>query len=169
MANIYLERREDALKRLKTADHMLNVMYSSINEPKILLATVENIFLGLSSSIAALLYYELSLRRVPAFQDTFDAKYNLFKTRTGLKYGFDKSYFLLIEKVKDIVKRHNQSPVEFSRKSKFMICDSDYGIEELTKEKVNQYLDKSIDFYKIVHKIIDDDENIFGKRKLMKK
>ena len=157
-----VERRQEALKRLKTADHMLNVMYPSLREPKILLAALENIFLGLTYSLSALLYYEINLKRIPKFKDNFESKFRMFRNRICLRYEFDKSFIFLLHNVKGLVQKHSESPVEFSRKDKFVISDKDYNISELTWDQLNAFLNKSIEFYKRVYKITNSKE-VYGK------
>ncbi len=154
--------RQEALKRIKTADHMLNVMYPSLQEPKILVAVLENIFLGLTYSLTALLHYELNLKRIPKFKDNFESKFRMFRNRICLRYEFDKSFIFLLHNVKELVQKHSSSPVEFSKKEKFIIADDKYNIEELTWEKLNSYLNKSIEFYKRIYKITNSKE-IYGK------
>jgi len=157
-----IERRKEGLKRLKTADHMLNVMYPSLQEPKILLAALENIFLGLTYSLSALLYYEINLKRIPKFKDNFESKFRMFRNRLCLRYEFDKSFIFLLHNVKLLVEKHSESPMEFSRKNKFMISDKDYNISELTWDQLNAFLNKSIEFYKRVYKITTSNE-VYGK------
>ncbi len=157
-----IERRKEALKRLKTADHMLNVMYPSLQEPKILLAALENIFLGLTYSLSALLYYELNLKRIPRFKDNFESKFRMFRNRICLRYEFDKIFIFLLHNVKELVQKHSESPVEFSRQNKFIISDENYNLSEITWEKLNNYLNKSTEFYKRVYKITNSKE-VYGK------
>ena len=150
--------RQEALKRLKTADHMLNIMYPSLQEPKILIAVLENIFLGLTYSLTALLYHELNLKRIPKFKDNFESKFKMFRNRICLRYEFDKSFIFLLHNVKELIQKHSDSPVEFTKKERFVIADDKYNLSELTWDKLNNYLNKSIEFYKRVYKITSSNE-----------
>ena len=157
-----VEIRQESLKRLKTADHMLNVMYPSLQEPKILLAVLENIFLGLTYSLSALLLYESKLKRIPRYKDNFESKFRMFRNRLCLRYEFDKSFIFLLLNVKELVSKHNDSPVEFTRKQKYVMADKNYNLSELTWELLNNYLNKSLEFYKRVYKITSSND-AYGK------
>ncbi len=161
--------------RLKTnanldkADHLLNKLYPSLEDPKLLLAAVENIFLGLSNSLGSLLNYELKFNRITLFKDDFQGKYDAYNNKVALRYGFDRSFSHLMIRLRDIIIKHKDSPVEFSRKNKFVICDEKYSSEILSHAKCLMYLDKAREFAKRVNEITGRDEHIFGYRTKIKK
>ena len=163
------ELRNKARQSLDKTDYLLSKLYPSVDDPKILVAAVENIFLSLSYSLSALLYYELRFHRVPLFKEDFESKYDMFSNKIALRYGFDRSYNNLIVRIKDLVEKHKQSPVEFSRKHGFVICDDGYHSEVLTQAKCLMYFDKAKDFFKKMHEITEQDEHIFGFRSKFRK
>ena len=129
-----------AVKNAKVADHMAHVTYPLFNDPKILLAITENIFLALSSGMSALLKQERDRKNLPAYPENFDYKYKLFKEKVAKKYGIDSVHVNLISDVKTIVHKHKESPVEFTRKDRFVICDNDYAMKTLTIQQIKQYV-----------------------------
>ena len=72
MDNIY-ELKEEALKKLKTADHILTQSYPLVKDTRLLLAVMDNIFLSLTNSMSSLLYQERLLKTIPPFHDNFDS------------------------------------------------------------------------------------------------
>ena len=68
-------------KKIIIADHILTQTYPLINDAKLLLPVIENIFLAISYSMSSLIFYELYLRRIRPFQDNFIAKFNIFLTK----------------------------------------------------------------------------------------
>jgi hypothetical protein len=54
----FQELREVAKKKLQLADHILTMTYPIVNDSKLLLAVVENMFLALTNAMGSVLYYE---------------------------------------------------------------------------------------------------------------
>ena len=152
-----------ALRKIHIADHMLTMTYPMIKDPKLLLAVMENIFLALTNSIGALLYYERTYKRVPPFQDTFVSKFNVFKEKCAVRYGFEKGYILMMQEIKDIIMQHKKSPVEFTRKDSFVICSDDYQMRTISLDKMKNYILKSKLFVQNINGIINKNKEVFNK------
>jgi len=67
----FQELRELSKKRIRVADHMLTMTYPLVQDSKLLLAVVENIFLALTYIMGSVLHYERTFKRIPLFQDDF--------------------------------------------------------------------------------------------------
>jgi hypothetical protein len=133
---------------------MATFTYPVIKDSKMLIGIIENIFLSLTSSLAALLYYERAQRRIPPFYDTFDSKFYVFREEVGKRHNLAKYSKLLIE-VRDLLIAHRESPVEFSKGGKFVICSENYsGNKTVTIENVLQYLTEAKQFFNQVNGII---------------
>jgi hypothetical protein len=57
-----------------------------------------------------------------------------------------KDYVALIRELNDLVKKHKDAPVEFSRKGKFVICTDDYRIRAITTEQLRKYIEMTKSF-----------------------
>ena len=68
--------RETARKKVQMADHTLTRIFPSVKDPSLLVASLEHLFLALSSSLGALLAYERLFKRIPPFQDSFSSKFS---------------------------------------------------------------------------------------------
>ena len=150
----YTEARVRALKKLQIADHMLTQTYPLVNDPKILVSVLENIFLALTNGMASLLHYELAQKNIPDFQDTFDAKYNLFKFKIVDKHNISKEHVTFIAEVKDLIVNHKKSPIEFSRKGTFVICSNTYSTHAINVNDLRKYIARSRAFLEEVNSVL---------------
>jgi hypothetical protein len=153
--------RDKAKKNLKVADHMTFMTYPLVKDSRILLSIMENLFLALTNSMGAILYYDRLFKRVPPFHDTFESKYSLFKERCIGRYNLSKDYLALMEEVKDIILQHKKSPVEFTRKDAFVICSDNYRMKTITIEKIKEYISRTKSFVSAMESITSKNEGIF--------
>jgi len=152
------ELKEKALRNAKVADHMVYVTYKLFNDPKILLAIIENIFLALSSGMNAVLIYERNKKNIPAYPENFDAKLNIFRERCADNYSIEKNHIALIGTVKEIIQAHKESPVEFVRKDKFVICSDNYRMRTLSIEQIKEYVNWTKSFVNKINEEVTDDK-----------
>lgn len=149
--------KEKAWKNLRIADHMLTQTYPLVNDPKLLLAILENLFLGLTNAMAALLYFERLQKKIPPFQDNFDSKYNMLRMHVAKTYKIPQEFLQFIYDVKDIVASHKRSPVEFVRKDVFVICTESYSMKTISVEEMKQFIAKAKVFIQEVSKIVSQE------------
>ena len=159
----YEELMNLALKKIQIADHMLTMTYPMIKDPKLPLAVMENIFLALTNSIGALLYYETMYKRVPPFQDTFVSKFNVFKEKCIIRYNINQEYVMMVQDIKDIIMQYKKSPVEFTRNDSFIICSDNYHIKTISLDKMKTYILKSKSFIHNINGIIDKNKEELSK------
>ncbi|MBW2983649.1 hypothetical protein KY361_00880 [Candidatus Woesearchaeota archaeon] len=150
----FLELKEEAAKKLKTADHILTQSYPLVKDTKLLLAVMDNIFLGMTNAMASLLYYERALKSIPPFHDNFASKFNMFRSRLVDKYKIKKEHVSILEEVKDIIVEHRKSPVEFTRKGCFVICSDNYDMKAISADKINKYLTGAKSFLDAISKLV---------------
>ena len=139
---------ENAKKNITVADHMINVTFKIVNDPKLLLSIVDRIKNALSYSVSSIVQYERMYKRVPPFQDNFDSMFNIFKTRITRRYNINIEYITLIHDVNDILKQHKESPVEFRKDETFVICNGNYRTRVITADHIKKYLEKAKLFIK---------------------
>jgi len=153
--------KHNAQKRLKIADHMLTMTYPLVKDSKLLLAVLENLFLSLTNSVASVLHYERLFKRIPPFHDTFESKFNMFRAKVVPKYKIEMEYVTMIKEIKDIIIMHKKSPVEFTRKDKFVIASESYKIKTITVEQIREYIKKTKLFIAKMEDIVSKNERIF--------
>jgi len=157
----FQELRDSAGKKLQVADYMLTMTYPLVKDPKLLLSVVENLFLAYSHSISSLLHYERLFKRIPPFQEDFSSKLDMFADRCLKKYSIDSENISIIRDLKEIIVAHRKSPVEFSRKDSFVICDGDYRLRTISPGIIKGYVEKAKLFIKKASSIVGKDKSIF--------
>ena len=93
-------------------------------------------------------------KRIPPFHDSFDSKYNTFKLNIARKFDFSTDEINLILDVKKLIDFHKDSPVEFARTDKFVICSEDYKIASVSVQEMKKYIKGANSFLKKVEDII---------------
>ncbi len=134
---------QNAKKTLQVADHMMNVTYKVVSDPKLLLAILERINTSLKYTLATVLHYERMYKRIPPFQEDFDSMFNAFKARITRRYNINIEYITLIQDIKNILAEHKKSPVEFRRQDKFVICSDNYRLKVISIENIKAYIEKA--------------------------
>ncbi|MBW3013606.1 hypothetical protein KY340_05385 [Candidatus Woesearchaeota archaeon] len=164
----FQECRQRAERNLQIAEHMLTVTYPLLKDAKLLLGVTENIFLGITNSMSAAVFFERTYKRIPPFHDNFESKFNTFAARIVPRYGISKKYIQLLDIIKEIVIKHKQSPIEFARKDKFVICDEKYNIKQITEKELRQHLQQAKELHQIIIRIVSQNEGFFSKRKAIR-
>ena len=157
----FQELRDLASKKLKLADHILTMTYPMIKDPRLLLSSIENLFLAFTYGMSSLLYYERLFKRIPPFQDNFASKFELFKENCSKKYNLDNEYPKIIQEIKEIIVAHKKSPMEFSRNDSLIICNGNYRMKTISSNMIHNYVQKAKLFIKNVSTIVSKDEEIF--------
>ena len=121
----YLVQRDEAVKHIKIADHMLVMTYPLVNDPKILLSVADNMKVGLNLLVSAVLHHEREKKLIPPFHDSDEGRLEAF-SNIAKKYNIRKEKLDLIEKVNNIMQDHKNSPMAFSRKNNFVIADEKF-------------------------------------------
>ena len=159
----FQELKEAAKKRLRIADHMLTQTYPLVQDPKLLLAVMENIFLALTNSMGSVLYYERLFKKIPPFQDNFASKFRMFREKCADKYRINRDQLAFIQDVKNIILEHKKSPVEFVRKDQFVICNGSYRTHTISVNELKDYITKSKSFLRHTEDIVSKNEGLFAK------
>jgi hypothetical protein len=136
-----------------TAFHLLNVTYPLINDPKLLLGVVNNIFLSIEASIEIILEYEKQLLLISPYSKEFQNKFNIFRSKSAKRHEINKQDIINIEEIHTILTLHKKSPVEFRRKDRFIICNKDYKMYEITTKEIKNYLKTNIHLLESINKI----------------
>ena len=158
----FQELREAAKKKIQLADHILTMTYPIVNDGRLLVAVAENIFLALTNTMGSVLYYERLFKRVPPFHDNFSSKFNLSKEYAE-KENIDAGYLRLIQNMKEIIVKHKKSPVEFTRKDQFVICNGSYKLHTISVSELKDYVAKAKSFLSNTESIISRNGELFAK------
>jgi|TARA_B100001971_G_C18045868_1_gene460168 hypothetical protein len=157
---LFQEYREKSKRSIIIADHMVSVTYNLVRDPKLLLSVIENTLLSLSYAMSSLLQYELLFKRVSPFEDSFDARFELFK-EVAAKYNISVEFISLIIDVKGLISSHKNASVEFSRNDKLVICSDNYRIISVSMDDIKKHIIKAKLFIQEISNITSKDVSIF--------
>tara|TARA_Y100000310_G_C20549822_1_gene747486 strand:- start:302 stop:682 length:381 start_codon:yes stop_codon:yes gene_type:complete len=119
-----VEKLIEAYDEYKKAKHLLKVTYPVTKDPKLLLGVIENIHNSMHQAIAI-------------------QKQHLQSTNSQI--------MATLQELKEITAAHKKSPMAFQRKDKFIICNQDYLMKEISAPKVKQYLEQN---YQLLHDVL---------------
>ncbi|MBR9683331.1 hypothetical protein GOV03_02215 [Candidatus Woesearchaeota archaeon] len=152
--------REEALKNYRIADHMLTVTYPLLQDTKLLVGVTENLFLALTQAMTSILTHERIFKLVPSFNDTFADKIQTLHRKRS-RYQIDQEFFKLMLELKETLQLHKQSPIEFRKKDRFIICTKNYKVKAITANQLKDYLKTTREFLNLMNKITSRNKIIF--------
>ncbi len=144
----------EAKKAVRAADHLLYITYPVVNDKKLFISIVDNLYKANINAMNAILQYERLYKRVAPYPEIFEHKMDLLKTGIAERYHLQREYIVLLEDLKKITEARKASPIEFQRQDKYIICSPNYRMETLTIEKLKNYLFQSKLFVEKIAKII---------------
>ncbi len=151
------EKHNKAKKHLMAADHMLTTTYPLIQDPKMLLAVVDNISNSLTLLMETILEFDKYYKRIGYYGDSFESKCNIFQQEVAQRYSFDKEFIILMKEIKEVIKSHKSSPVEFSKNGKFVICNENYTIKTISVDELKKNIAKAKLYYNVTSNILKND------------
>lgn len=157
----FQELRDISNKKLWLADHILTQTYPLLKDPRLLLSSLETVFLAYANSIGSLLHYERQFNRIPNFKEDFDSKIRALRDYCSKRYDIKQEDINMIKEIKDIILQHKKSPVEFIREDRFIICSDDYSMKTINVDKLKNILNSAKVFIDKVNKITARNEAIF--------
>jgi hypothetical protein len=144
----------EALRNIKIADHMVNITYNFVKDPKLLSTIMENIFLAVGKTMSSVLLFERIYKRIPPFNDNFDSKLYFYEKKVVQRYDLDKEYLKLIKEIRELMLSHKESEMEFSRKNQYIICNKEYNMKKIDIDKIKRLVRTTKSFISDVDKII---------------
>lgn len=129
----------EAEKERQRAEHLINVIYPVVKDTKIFLRALERLHKYLVLTISNILKYEYLYKRIELSKD---AKKNLevFFKRCSGKYGLNELDNQVVREILALGKKHKDSGFEFSKAGKVVILNDDLGINELSLDKLKEYI-----------------------------
>lgn len=128
---------QEANKHYNNADHMVYMTYPLVNDPKLIIAIAENLYKALMNAVDAVIEYEYTYKRIDRLPTTFEEKIEEFK-EISRTYNFERSIILILKELKALIDFRQKSPIEFIRKSNFVICDKNYSTRMINLKKMKE-------------------------------
>lgn len=131
---------DNAVNKIKLADHMLVITYPVVNDPKLLIGILDNIFQACELAMTSLLEYERAFKRIPPYPDNFEGKLHIFTATLIPKHNISDEYVKFMRKLRDILMEHKQSSVTFIRNNQYVMGDSNYNMRTLNVQQLKEYI-----------------------------
>ena len=143
----------EANKAFKTADHLIYVTYPVLKDNKLMATALEHLHSALKNGVAALIYYDAAYKRISVFPSDFSLQFRIFRENTARRYGIGEDACTMISDVTELIQNRRESPVEFSRRDKYVIASQTYKLRMITIEKMKQYIAQAKMFLDKVNKV----------------
>lgn len=135
----YLKKAEELIY---TADHMTYVSYPVVREKRLLLKILSEINLSILNTINAILYYEYIHKKIILTKNA-ESNLDIFIKHCAPIYQITQNEINLILDLFNTVKKHKESPFEFSRNEKVVILSENMTPKVITLEKTKEFLQTS--------------------------
>jgi hypothetical protein len=156
----FQELRAQAVRHAEVADHMLAVTYPTLQDPKLLVTILENVYESMLAAADSLLQYELLFKRINLYGDSVDERLRMFR-HLAAKHEIDPRFVKAIEQLREIMREHKESPMEFSRSDHFVMYTDDAGVKTLSPDSIKSYIPLAKEFIKEIIKRTLDHEGLF--------
>lgn len=142
-----------ANKAFKIADHLVYVTFPVVRDNKLMATALEQLFVALQNGMSALLYHDAAYKRISAFPTAFERQLQIFKQSTCQRYHIGEDVCLLIRDIAGLIKNRRESPIEFSRRERYIIASETYKLTTLTVDKLKRYIIGTKEFLDKVNQI----------------
>jgi len=150
--------RRRAAENVRLADHLLHVTYSSLQDPKLLLSVVHHLHNAWEEGITALVSHERLFKRIQPFHDTKENRTRIFTEKLANRHNINIDAF---KELAEIEQLHKNSPIEFRKKDRFVICSDRYTIKTIHAKELKEYYQTTITFLNKLQEITAKHERIF--------
>jgi hypothetical protein len=130
---------ESAARNIKTADHLIYVTYSIIKEKRLMIKIFERLYSSILDIINAILQHEYANKRIKIYDDA-RINFETFKNSCASRYGILPEQLDYIAQILSIMRKHKESPIEFTRHEKYIIMSDDLRTDSITIQQLKGFL-----------------------------
>jgi hypothetical protein len=159
----YVEHKEEAIKGIKLADHILTVSFPLVQDPKLLKFVLKNVHVAMENTIAMMLSYERTYKRIPPYNENFSGMLRYLKPVLS-RYNLSPNYVNFLNEINEYIVDAKKSEVEFIRKEKFVFATKDYDLSTLSATQIKEFLSKAKLFMNQAIGVIEQNEQLNRKR-----
>lgn len=133
-----LEYLERAKQEICTAEHMVTVTYESVNDPKFLLAILRRIESTNLLVMKAMLAKEEALESAQkkGRNETHEELFPVWETKYAKECNKETLQYL--QQTHALLKKHEESPVEFARRGNIVLCTEEYQLDIISIESIKK-------------------------------
>ena len=132
-----------ANQSFKTADHLAYITYPVVNEKKLLMVVIQNIYTTLNNAMDALLAHYHAYKQISYIPQDFEGKAEMFRSALFKRHQLDPSLYDFFLEIDEIIRHHQRSAINFVRKDSFIIASDNFKLKTVTIEKVKSYLQQT--------------------------
>ena len=133
------ENLEDAIRMIKTADHLIYLSFPLLHDKRILLKSVSGIKEALNICINSILRQEYLTKKIRLYKDP-KKNFKIFKDSCSKKYQITEQEIKQIIEIFEIVNHYKTSSMEFMKNEKVVILSSNMEKREITLENAKNFL-----------------------------
>ncbi|MCX6746961.1 MAG: hypothetical protein NTU63_02380 [Candidatus Pacearchaeota archaeon] len=135
----FLENLQEAEKTIRIVDHIVYVTFPLVKDKKILIKMLLETKKAIANCINSALQYEYLYKRISLSKDP-KINFDTFIKKCSLRFGITREETILIVHLFDLVKKHEESTMEFIKNGKIIILSDDLNPEIITLEKTKEFL-----------------------------
>ena len=135
----YQENLANAVKSLKIADHILYITYPVIKDKRLLLKSLDSIYDAMVDIINSFLQYDYIWKRIRLSPDPKN-NFEIFINQSSKNNNITREEVREILDFFSVIEEHRKSPMEFKRKEKIVIMNSDLHTTTIDPDRIKKYL-----------------------------
>ncbi len=136
-----MDNLSQASERYEAARYLLKVSFPAVQDPKLFIGILTNLDLALQTATDTLLRHTKG-----SFADNPAWKSHLLKTELVARYKINPQLPVMSDDIRQILQLHKESPVEFRRDGKMVICNEKYDLKILAAKDIEAYLSLTDEF-----------------------
>lgn len=145
-----------AKEKLHVGKHITTVTFPSLQDPKLLLAALQHLFLSMNYSMNAVLTHEHERGKTPPYNPSFTSRFSAFRMHCADRLGFDKEAVKALWEARHLLLEHKKSPVEFVRDTRIVICSDDFDMTIVSSDRVKEFLNFTATFVDHAQDVIEE-------------
>lgn len=145
-----------AREKLHVGKHITTITFPSLQDPKLLLAALQHLFLSMNYCMNAILTKEQDRGKIPPFNPSFNSRFTAFRMNCADRLGFDKTAVKSLWDSRHLLLEHKKSPVEFVRDKRLVICSDDFDMTIISADRVKELLKLTINFVEHTQEVIEE-------------
>ena len=135
----FLNNIEEAEKIVRAIDHMAYTTFPLFQDKRILIKILLETKTAITNYINAILQYEYIFKRINLYKNA-KTNFKTFTERCSRKYQITQEEIEKIIELFNIVEKHKQSSMEFTRNEKIVILSENMQPETITIQRIKEFL-----------------------------
>lgn len=146
--------KKEANRYFKTADHLVYVTYPLVKDHRLMITALENLYIAMRYAMDAVIYYDRLYKRIGPVPENFESRYEVFKMKCAPRYKIANEFVVMFKQLKRFIDEHKNSPVEFVRNNKVVICSQGYeSVKMVDINLLKSYVVNVREFMRVVNSI----------------